>query len=55
MRFISRRVLRRTYSSILIIKKRCEEGDQESILFVDMLNQVVDFNSFMEMMANMVK
>lgn len=32
----------------------CDEGDQEIILFVDILNAVCDYNSFIEMMSNMV-
>ena len=36
------------------LSKRCEEDDQEIILFVDILNEIINYNSFIEMMANLV-
>ena len=36
------------------LSKRCEEDDQEIILFVDIMNEIINYNSFMEMMANLV-
>lgn len=36
------------------LSKRCEEGDQEVILFVDIINEIINYNSFIEMMANLV-
>ena len=36
------------------LSRRCDEGDQEVILFVDILNEIINYNSFIEMMANLV-
>ena len=36
------------------LSKRCEEDDQEIILFVDIINEIINYNSFIEMMANLV-
>ena len=36
------------------LSKRCEEDDQEIILFVDIMNEIINYNSFIEMMANLV-
>ena len=36
------------------LSKRCEEDDQEIILFVDIMNEIINYNSFIEMMANVV-
>ena len=36
------------------LSKRCEEDDQEVILFVDIINEIINYNSFIEMMANLV-
>jgi hypothetical protein len=36
------------------LSERCAEGDQEVILFVDIINEIVNYNSFIEMMANLV-
>ena len=37
------------------LSKRCEEDDQEIILFVDIMKEIINYNSFIEMMANLVK
>ena len=36
------------------LSRRCEEDDQEIILFVDIMNEIINYNSFIEMMANLV-
>ena len=36
------------------LSKRCEEDDPEIILFVDIINEIINYNSFIEMMANLV-
>ena len=36
------------------LSRRCEEDDQEVILFVDIMNEIINYNSFIEMMANLV-
>ena len=36
------------------LSRRCEEEDEEVILFVDILNEIINYNSFIEMMANLV-
>lgn len=36
------------------LEKRSEEGDQEVILFIDIINEIINYNSFIEMMANLV-
>ena len=36
------------------LSKRCEDDDQEIILFVDIMNEIINYNSFIEMMANLV-
>ena len=36
------------------LSRRCEEDDQEVILFVDIINEIINYNSFIEMMANLV-
>ena len=36
------------------LSRRCEEDDQEIILFVDIINEIINYNSFIEMMANLV-
>ena len=36
------------------LSKRCEEDDQEVILFVDIINEIINYNSFIEMIANLV-
>ena len=36
------------------LTRRCEEDDQEVILFVDIINEIINYNSFIEMMANLV-
>ena len=37
-----------------LLTKRCDDGDQEVILFVDIINEIINYNSFIEMMANLV-
>lgn len=36
------------------LSKRCDEGDQEILLFVDIINEIINYNSFIEMMANLI-
>ena len=36
------------------LSRRCEEDDQEIILFVDIINEIINYNSFIEMMANLI-
>ena len=36
------------------LSRRCDEGDQEVILFVDIINEIINYNSFIEMMANLI-
>lgn len=36
------------------LQKKCEEGDQEIILFVDIINEIINYTSFIEMMANLI-
>ena len=36
------------------LSKRCDEVDQEILLFVDIINEIINYNSFIEMMANLI-
>lgn len=36
------------------LQRKCNEGDQEIILFVDIINEIINYTSFIEMMANLI-
>jgi hypothetical protein len=34
--------------------QRCDEGDQEVMIFVEIMNAVLEYNAFIDMMSNYI-